>query len=151
MAQGLIYVGSKVTRPNKLSDEDFCKWYEEIHIDQVCALSGVTAAARYEALPLPEPIAVPPPEDKKPYDWLTLYEMPDIEFRETKEFKGLDGQSVPKKELLEGVFKNACFETRFYQEIQRDEIEGAKTGEFKPFQCIDRWGMISLDLLGYRT
>ena len=60
--------------------------------------------------------------DPKAYDsdapYLTLYEMPDVGYRETEAFKGLDGQSVPRKELLEGVFKKARFDTRFYECVQ---------------------------------
>jgi hypothetical protein len=44
------------------------------------------------------------------------YEMPDIDFRQSEEFKSLDGQSKPKGDLLESVFKQARFDTRFYQE-----------------------------------
>lgn len=54
--------------------------------------------------------------------------MSDIEFRETPEFKGLDGQSEPSKELLEGIFKQARFDTRFYEEVQVFENEGEKKG-----------------------
>lgn len=43
--------------------------------------------------------------------------MPDIAYRETDEFRGLDGQSRPSEELLEGVFKQARFDTRFYEEV----------------------------------
>lgn len=57
--------------------------------------------------------------------------MPDIEYRHTKQFKGLDGQSEPKQELLENVFKQARFDTRFYEEVQIYESEGAKKGPAK--------------------
>ncbi|KAF2184052.1 hypothetical protein K469DRAFT_709933 [Zopfia rhizophila CBS 207.26] len=50
--------------------------------------------------------------------------MSDIGFRETREFMGLDGQSVPREELLEGVFRQARFDTRFYEEIRYYEEEG---------------------------
>lgn len=55
-------------------------------------------------------------ESEAPY--LTVYEMPDVGYRETGEFKGLDGQSEPREELLEGVFKKARFDTRFYECVQ---------------------------------
>lgn len=60
--------------------------------------------------------------DPKAYDseapYLTVYEMPDVGYRETAEFKGLDGQSEPREELLEGVFRKARFDTRFYECVQ---------------------------------
>lgn len=55
--------------------------------------------------------------------------MTDIEYRNTREFKGLDGQSAPKEELLEGVFKQARFDTRFYEEVQVYEGGGGGKGE----------------------
>jgi hypothetical protein len=54
--------------------------------------------------------------------------MPDITYRETDEFRGLDGQSEPKQELLDGVFKRARFDTRFYEEVQVYEPERSKEG-----------------------
>lgn len=56
--------------------------------------------------------------------------MPDIGYRQTKEFRALDGQSEPEAELLEGIFKNARFDTRFYREVQ----------DFDPRQEQDRNG-----------
>ncbi|KAJ4295009.1 hypothetical protein N0V90_007017 [Kalmusia sp. IMI 367209] len=36
---------------------------------------------------------------------------------EAKEFRGLDGQSRPSEELLKGVFEQARFDTRFYEDV----------------------------------
>ncbi|KAJ4375989.1 hypothetical protein N0V83_001269 [Neocucurbitaria cava] len=55
--------------------------------------------------------------------------MSDIEYRNSREFRGLDGQSAPKGELLEGVFKQARFDTRFYEEVQVYEGGGGKALE----------------------
>ena len=44
--------------------------------------------------------------------------MPDIDYRNTSEFKALDGQSKPEESLLKGVFEQARFDTRFYRETQ---------------------------------
>lgn len=44
--------------------------------------------------------------------------MHDIDYRNSAEFKGLDGQSPPSQDLLEGIFKCARFDTRFYAEVQ---------------------------------
>lgn len=48
--------------------------------------------------------------------WLTVYEMPDIAYRNTTAFKGLDGQSNPRDVLLHEIFEQAQFDTRFYEE-----------------------------------
>lgn len=125
MPAGILWVASRIKKPT-LSSDKFCSWYENQHIQEVTALSGVPRAARYERIePSPYPGAF---SDDAP--WLTIYEMPEIEFRQSKEFKGLDGQSEPKKELLDGVFKQARFDTRFYECIQVHENGGgAKKGK----------------------
>ncbi|OCL11324.1 hypothetical protein AOQ84DRAFT_229528 [Glonium stellatum] len=110
MPSGVLWVASRIKQAG-LTPEKFCAWYENIHIREVTALSGIPRAARYESVkPSPTPGALS--DDAL---WLTVYEMPDINFRETKEFRSLDGQSEPEKELLETVFKQAGFDTRFYE------------------------------------
>lgn len=109
-------------------------------MDEVVALSGVPAAARYEAVPLSEVAGPATPEsleaDKQKPDylmgakWLTIYEMNDVDFRNSAEFKGLDGQSKPKDDLLNVVFKNAKFETRFGELLSNDD-KGVKKGPGK--------------------
>jgi hypothetical protein len=131
---GIVWVASQITKPAKLSEDRFSSWYEDQHIDEVVSLSGIRAAARYTAIPLdalagPAPESSPAPStdaaaEVPPYlltaKWLTIYEMRDVEFRNTAEFKGLDGQTVPKDDLLETVFKNAKFQTRFGTQEQID-------------------------------
>ncbi|KAF2807304.1 uncharacterized protein BDZ99DRAFT_364411, partial [Mytilinidion resinicola] len=119
MPPGILWVASRIKTPT-LTPETFCAWYENVHIHEMTALSGVPRAARYEAIqPEPYPNAL-----SSDAPWLTVYEMPDIDFRTTKEFRGLDGQSEPAAELLEGVFKKARFDTRFYECVQVHEKEG---------------------------
>ncbi|KAL5376798.1 hypothetical protein DPSP01_010209 [Paraphaeosphaeria sporulosa] len=121
MPKGIIWVSSRLSHPPvdqaregvpALTPERFCDWYENTHIQEVTALKGVPAAVRWEAAhPQPSPsawsVAAP---------WLTIYEMPDISYRDTAEFKGLDGQSPPKDALLHEIFEQARFDTRFYEE-----------------------------------
>ncbi|KAF2492681.1 hypothetical protein BU16DRAFT_490545, partial [Lophium mytilinum] len=119
MPTGILWVASRIKNPT-LTPSHFCTWYENTHIHEVTALSGIPRAARYEAiLPSPYPGAL-----SADAPWLTIYEMPDIAFRETAEFRGLDGQSEPAAELLEGVFKKARFDTRFYECVQVHERAG---------------------------
>ncbi len=54
--------------------------------------------------------------------------MRDVAFRESAEFKGLDGQSTPEAGVLEKVFVNAEFDTRFWRCVQADEAAGARKG-----------------------
>lgn len=44
--------------------------------------------------------------------------MPDISYRNSAAFKALDGQAAPQKELLDGIFRKARFDTRFFAEVQ---------------------------------
>ncbi|KAF2469315.1 uncharacterized protein BDR25DRAFT_371866 [Lindgomyces ingoldianus] len=144
MPPGVLWVSSRIRNPSILTPQHFCDWYENTHIHEVTSLPGVPRAARYEVIPQtptrnPSSITTssPSPQDanpdaaldtgaeaNEPAPWLTVYEMPDVSYRETTEFKGLDGQSEPRKELLEGVFKQARFDTRFYEGVQVVEREG---------------------------
>lgn len=100
-------------------------------MDEVVSLPGIRSAARYEAVPLASLAGPPPPtpsgvpvEPSPPWlmaaQWLTLYDMHDVEYRNTREFKGLDGQAPPKDDLLPLIFKNAKFETRFGRLVSND-------------------------------
>ncbi|KAF2834580.1 hypothetical protein M501DRAFT_943952 [Patellaria atrata CBS 101060] len=113
---GLLFVASKTLSP-ALTPLAFNAWYEDTHIPQVLSLPGLTTAVRYEKLPAP---LMPLFEGKEfpgllPYEWLTLYEMPDPAYRESRGFKGLDGQSKPEERLEREIFRRAEFETRFYE------------------------------------
>lgn len=129
MAPGVLWVSSRIANPsstasNALTPDKFCDWYENQHIYEVTELPGVPRAARYEAVsPQPDPDGW-----SAEAPWLTVYEMPDIEYRNTAEFRGLDGQSRPKEELLKGVFEQARFDTRFYEEVQASEKEACEKG-----------------------
>jgi hypothetical protein len=138
---GILWVASRITQPNKLSEERFCEWYEDQHVDEVVSLSGVPAAARYEAVPMSELAGPPTPESVKAAEqrpnylmggkWLTIYEVDDVDFRNTTEFKGLDGQSKPKGNLLEEIFTKAHFETRFGVLLSNDDKSAVKKGPAK--------------------
>jgi hypothetical protein len=135
-APGILSVASRVTRPDRCSNEKFNDWYENQHIDEVVALSGIPGAVRYEVIPYSEIAGAKVDEkDLPPWlgraQWLTLYEMEDVEFRNTREFKGLDGQTTPKDNLLDEIFRNARFETRFGGLVYTDDTE-AKNAKHRP-------------------
>jgi hypothetical protein len=46
MAKYIMVVGSN---PTPGDDAAYNKWYDEIHIPEVCAIPGVTGGARYES------------------------------------------------------------------------------------------------------
>ncbi|KAK3213726.1 hypothetical protein GRF29_28g749644 [Pseudopithomyces chartarum] len=120
MTPGVIWVSSRISHLPKprddipaLTPEKFCDWYENTHIQEVTALPGVPRAARYEAIRLNGKRKTL--SDEAP--WLTIYEMPDIDYRMTEEFCGLDGQRAPRDDLLKGIFEQARFDTRFYEHL----------------------------------
>lgn len=128
MPPGLLFVASTTTKPS-LSADDFNAWYENQHIYEVTATSGIPRACRYEAYFDQEPpIEGIPVLLNRTYPWLTCYEMNDVNFRNTDEFKSLDGQSDPADKKVLELMRRARFETRFYEEIERDEREGAEKG-----------------------
>lgn len=144
-APGVLWVASRVAASSPPSDstplltaERFCDWYEKKHIYEVTSLPGVPGARRYEA------ISPQPPQGPRrdmawwsgEAPWLTLYEMADVDYRLTDEFRGLDGQSEPSKDLLEEVFKQARFDTRFYEEMGRLDGMGTGQGESRLLRLI---------------
>ncbi|KAF1840078.1 uncharacterized protein K460DRAFT_296455 [Cucurbitaria berberidis CBS 394.84] len=120
MARGVLWVSSRVVNGERLADDKFCDWYENTHIQEALVLSGVPSAARYEALK-PQP-------DAKAYSneapWLNICPFPDIEFRNSDEFKSI----TASEELVESIYKNVRFDIRFYKEVQVFENEGVKKG-----------------------
>lgn len=95
---GILSVASSVTKPERCSKEKFCKWYGNQHVDKVVALSGVSGAVRYEALPYFEVVVSGDgagegnvPDWFGRAMWLMIYEMDVVEFRHSKEFMGLYG------------------------------------------------------------
>lgn len=62
--------------------------------------------------------------------WLTIYEMPDIDYRTTSEFKGLDGQSAPKDARLHEIFEQARFDTRFYAQLSDSSPAKGQTAKY---------------------
>ncbi|KAF2265103.1 hypothetical protein CC78DRAFT_616242 [Lojkania enalia] len=123
MAPGIIWVSSRIVDP-ALTPKEFCTWYENTHIPEVTALPGVPRAERYEAMAIPSPSSESQKFLSDNAPWLTVYSMPDIEYRNTSAFRGLDGQSEPEESLLENVFRHARFDTRFYEEMQVFEPAG---------------------------
>lgn len=56
-----------------------------------------------------------PPNHKHPQ---TLYEFPDLSYKDRKDFKDVAANNPPSKDLIEDVYKNARFDIRFYEEVQ---------------------------------
>lgn len=74
---GLLWVNSKLTKPDQVNPGEYKKWYEQVHIPDIFKTSGMKEAYRYQSIN---------PEDQVPY--LALYPLKDTDFLETDEFKG---------------------------------------------------------------
>jgi hypothetical protein len=121
-AQGVIWVVSRVTKPDLLAPADFVDWYENIHVDEVLATGGVPGAARFERVPSSSSPSSSPAlweldssKNNKlaAYQWLTVYAFPSVNYRFTPRFKGLDGQAKPKGDGLQRIFSKSAFATSF--------------------------------------
>lgn len=116
---GMLFVGSKSINPSVLDPLDFNKWYEDTHIPGIQATGGFSSTQRYESLSFMKAHRgkdVPnAPENKNfPYDSLTTYNMPDLHFRDSEEYKSLSKKARPDdKTLVEKLFKQAEFQSRF--------------------------------------
>jgi len=60
--------------------------------------------------------------------WLTIYELPSLAHRYSSAFTNLDGQTKPDPVLLDRIFHNAKFETRFYEHLETHESPHAHPG-----------------------
>lgn len=112
---GIMWVNSDVIKSDALARKDFDRWYCDEHIPDVVTKSGVESANRYDHM-------INGPAGPRRLGFLTIYEMPDINFMETEEFRGLEGQSPgPNRDT---IFANAEFDTRSYELVQVDEAQG---------------------------
>ena len=110
---GMLWVNSDVLNPTHLSKASFDSWYCDEHILDVVSKSGIKHAYRYET---------DPSSPARRLSFLTIYGMDDIDFTETQEFKSLEGQRPgPSRER---IFEKAEFDTRSYELVQVDEVEG---------------------------
>lgn len=119
---GILFVLSTVLDPNALDPASFADWYENTHIQEVQSTGGISSSQRYEALIFASKfrgrqLSVVPENRNLAFDFATVYHMPDLAFRESEAFRGLDGQTKPRQELLEGLFRRVSFVTRFAAEV----------------------------------
>src|ERR1700710_2401233 len=92
--RGIMWVNSDVIKPNSLRRQAFDTWYCNEHIPDVLTKSGIQSACRYDHM-------INGASGPRHLGFLTIYEMPDINFMETDEFRGLEGQSPgPNRENI---------------------------------------------------
>lgn len=104
---GLLFVNSKIIRPDLIGEEAFFKWYDEDHIAEILATSGIQSAFRF----LDANIG----SVERPY--LAMYPMRDIGFTKTEEFRNIN---VSSDMLPNGgpIYDLADFDVRYYKLVQ---------------------------------
>ena len=104
---GILFANARISDPI-LDAETFRRWYEEVHVPDVLATSGVHTAFRFQN---------PDSEDtERPY--LAIYPFNDLEWLATGEFFRVpltsDILPNPSKRILEVT----DFDIRFYETLQ---------------------------------
>ena len=116
---GMLFVSSKSINTSVLDPLDFNKWYEDTHIPSIQATGGFSSTQRYESLGFTKAnrdksLGSVVENKNWPYDSLTTYNMPDLHFRDSEEYKSLSKKARPDdKTLVEKLFKQAEFQSRF--------------------------------------
>ena len=125
-APGMLFVSSKSINPSVLDPLDFNKWYEDTHIPSIQATGGFSSTQRYESLDFTKGnrnkgLGSVPENKNFPYDSMTTYNMPDLHFRDTEEYKSLSKKARPDDQtLVEKLFKQAEFNSRFCTQMSID-------------------------------
>ncbi|KAI8195224.1 Core atranone cluster (CAC) protein 1 [Colletotrichum sp. SAR 10_65] len=104
---GLLFVNSKIIRPDLIDEDAFFKWYDEDHIAEILATSGIQSAFRF--------LDVNIGSVERPY--LAMYPMRDIGFTKTEEFRNIN---VSSDMLPNGgpIYDLADFDVRYYKLVQ---------------------------------
>lgn len=101
----LLYVNSKISRPASLSAELFSSWYNDTHVPDIFATSGIKQAYRYLST------ADDPSTIERPY--LALYPVKSKGYLLSAEFRAISSKS----DLLPGptheIFDVADLDTRY--------------------------------------
>jgi hypothetical protein len=114
---GLMTARSKITSPELLSVDAFTKWYNEIHVPDVLASSGVVSAFRY--------VTANPGKVERPY--LAYYPLQDLGFLNSEEFRTIP---VTSKTLpgSQNIFDLVDFAVGYHKLIKNIKGEANRKG-----------------------
>lgn len=126
----LFYVNAKISAPATLSHEVFTKCYNDVHIPDILATSGIKAAYRYfttsssfstSTQENPTPLEVERPD-------LTLYPVEVKGFLQSEEFAAIPVTSevLPRSPGCE-IFEFADFNTRWYELVEGKQGYGGES------------------------
>ncbi|RBQ68525.1 hypothetical protein VDGD_05095 [Verticillium dahliae] len=104
--RGILYVHSKIARPDLINEEQYMDWYDNDHMAEILETSAMKTAFRYKDVD---------PSAERPF--LAMYPLDDMAFMQTDEFKGIRVHS----DLLPGggpVYDVAEIDVRYYKLTQ---------------------------------
>jgi hypothetical protein len=103
---GIFLSLSKITNHELLSDDLFNKWYNEVHLPDVCATGAIKKAYRFRNKN---------PDAERPY--VAVYICPDMSIIAGDKVKGIPMHSniLPQGKSIHEL---ANFDTRFYKSMQ---------------------------------
>lgn len=107
----MLWVTGNISKhaANLLDEDTFLRWYDDDHIAEIVATSGIPSAFRCLHVDRASPLGTP--ECPKPY--LAFYPMPDLAFTQGQEFKGIR----VKSDILPGsgiVYDMADLDVGYY-------------------------------------
>ncbi|KAI0145455.1 hypothetical protein GGR57DRAFT_298851 [Xylariaceae sp. FL1272] len=108
--KGLMFVHSKIVKPDILSEAQFLKWYDDDHIPEALGTSGMNSGYRCLDIEHAKGNKV-----ERPY--LCLYQIDDLAFLRTAEFKSI-GVTSPLLPTSDPVFEFADFDVRYAKLVQ---------------------------------
>ncbi len=119
---GILFATSRIS-DDSLDGETFRKWYEDVHIPDVLATSGVDTAFRFKALDTEQA--------ERPY--LALYLFRDLEWLSTGEYFKVPLTSDLLPNQSKHISDVADFDMRFYQTLRSEDGSGSqgKRGEYR--------------------
>ncbi|CAK7215346.1 hypothetical protein SCUCBS95973_002450 [Sporothrix curviconia] len=117
---GLLFVQSRITRPDIMSEEVFMHWYDTDHIAEVVETSGIDSAIRWKHDEL----------DTTRLPYLSVYPLEDIAFLRSDEFKAIRVSS----DLLPGTklcYDLAAFDVGYFNILQVADPTNKGKGQAK--------------------
>lgn len=109
---GIFFVNSKITS-DTLSPQVFNRWYQDVHIPDILATSGIKKAIRY--------LSTTPEGAERPY--LAVYPVQDVAWVRSDEFKSIPVHSDMLPNESKAIFEIADFDSRVYVLLGKKEGE----------------------------
>ena len=144
--EGVLLLASKIIDDSAaLSSTDFARWGEDTCVPSVQATGGISRTLRYESLTFLQQhrstgqsggAKAVPENINFPYDFLDVYFLPDLDFRESEDFRQLpiigDAEmtaNLDASKLLERLLMQTVFNIKF---CERTDDDGSSSSTAVP-------------------